>query len=127
MCSYYYFVDEINEEIKNDRFFNVNLVYVYNIIINDSCEYNEILLYGEMGAIKGWNKSGEKAKKSVGKKVKNPTETGFKRFLRKYFPSHSYEINKLATIVTQKDGGRFRKAFPGYKRRDYWKLYIQSL
>jgi hypothetical protein len=33
MCSYYYFVDEINEKIKNDRFLYVNLVYVYNIII----------------------------------------------------------------------------------------------
>ena len=33
MCSYYYFIDEINEEIKNDRFFYVELVYLYNITI----------------------------------------------------------------------------------------------
>ena len=75
-----------------------------------------------MGAIKEGKECGKKAKK-----VKNPTETGFKRFLREYFPSHSYEINKVATIITQKDGGRYRKAFPGYKRRDYWNLYIDTL
>ena len=34
MCSYYYFIDEINEEIKNDSFFLVDFVYVYNITIN---------------------------------------------------------------------------------------------
>jgi len=95
---------------------------VYNIIINDSYECNEILVYGEMRVIKGGKKCDEKAKK-----VKTPTETGFKRFLREYFPSHSYEINKLATIIRQKDEGRFRKPFSGYKRRDYWKLYIETL
>ncbi len=34
MCSYYYFIDEINEEIKNDRFFLVDFIYLYNITIN---------------------------------------------------------------------------------------------
>ena len=37
MYSYYYFIDEINEideEIKNDRFFLVDFVYVNNITIN---------------------------------------------------------------------------------------------
>lgn len=33
MCSYYYFIDEINEEIKNDGFFYMEFVYVYNITI----------------------------------------------------------------------------------------------
>ncbi len=32
MCSYYYFIDEINEKIKNDRFFNVDFFYLNNII-----------------------------------------------------------------------------------------------
>lgn len=34
MCSYYYFIDEINEEIKIDRFFLVSFVYVNLITIN---------------------------------------------------------------------------------------------
>ncbi len=33
MCSYYYFVDEIHEEIKNERFFMWNSFMCYNITI----------------------------------------------------------------------------------------------
>ncbi len=41
MCGYYYFIDEINEEIKNDSFFLVDFIYVCNIT-NNKIDYIEI-------------------------------------------------------------------------------------
>ena len=40
--------------------------------------------------------------RKVAKKARIPTISGFKKFVRETFPSHSYEINKDATIVKKK-------------------------
>jgi hypothetical protein len=64
--------------------------------------------------------------RKVAKKARIPTISGFKKFVRETFPSHSYEINKDATIVKEKDG-RFRRIYKEYKYFEFLSRYIQSL
>ena len=64
--------------------------------------------------------------RKVAKKARIPTISGFKKFVRETFPSHSYEINKDATIVREKDG-RFRRIFKEYNHFEFLNRYIQSL
>jgi hypothetical protein len=64
--------------------------------------------------------------RKVAKKARIPTISGFKKFLRETFPSHSYEINKDATIVKEKDGW-FRRIYQEYKYSEFLSRYFQSL
>jgi hypothetical protein len=125
MCSYYYFIDEINEEIKNDTFFYVNFVYVCNIQNNDSYQDRGRLTYSIMDGIK-------RCSKKIVEKIKgrntNPIvpQNESKRTNKPLYPLGFKKWLKARGFVI-KEGCLYYDTNLGIKKRNYAKSYGTSI